>query len=85
MVYESRATAFRGYLIIKKGEKMNSSRRKFIRKSLLLGSGVSFAGYVLSKNISPMIQKINHNTDNNIHATYKNTKHNRQFYTNARF
>lgn len=64
---------------------MNISRRKFIGKSVLLGGGVSFAGYVLSKNKKVAVQEMNSKNDKTVDAIYQNTRHNRQFYASARF
>lgn len=64
---------------------MNTGRRKFIKKSLLLGSSISFASYALSRNKPLTVQKSDRDIDNTAHATYENTKHNRQFYASTRF
>ncbi|SMM98552.1 hypothetical protein SPONN_2579 [uncultured Candidatus Thioglobus sp.] len=64
---------------------MNISRRKFIGKSVLLGGGVSFAGYVLSKNKKVAVQEMSNTNDKTMSATYQNTRHNRQFYASTRF
>lgn len=64
---------------------MNMNRRKFLGKSLLLGSGASLATYALSKTTHLVITPNLPSKANLTSATYANTAHNRQFYLSARF
>ncbi|CAB9540282.1 hypothetical protein [uncultured Gammaproteobacteria bacterium] len=63
---------------------MNMNRRKFLGKTLLLGSSVSLATYVLGKTTSLATPNLS-NDMALTSATYANTAHNRQFYSSARF